>query len=79
MFYKKGNKIKETPSMNMSEKRHVQEDGIFDLRGIIDIKNNEYSWRIVITPFYISNADFHSIKNKRYKVNSRNYTCDGST
>ena len=31
------------------------------------------------TPFYISNADFNDIKNKRHKINSRNFTYDGLT
>ena len=40
--------------------------------------NTEYT--DLITPFYISNADFHGKKNtKRYKINSRNFTYDGLT
>ena len=33
----------------------------------------------IITPFYISNADFNSKKNKKCKINSRNFTYDGLT
>ena len=34
----------------------------------------------MFTPFYISNADFNDIKNKKkHKINSRNFTYDGLT
>ena len=44
----------------------------------MQVKNTKI--KKIITPFYISNADFKGIKKiKKYKINSRNFTYDGLT
>ena len=46
----------------------------------IDLVYSKFSTFSLFTPFNISNADFYGIKkNKKYKINSRNFTYDGLT
>jgi hypothetical protein len=75
-----GQQVKHQGIMRQSIVRHKMKNSVKPTAEIEEEREQQMKYTGLITPFYISNADFNDIKKiKKYKINSRNFTYDGLT